>query len=52
MTDGTAGPTLGSVHTRPDKDDSADNGTVGSEERTADLNGDDRSIDLFDRLIL
>lgn len=51
-TDGTVNPTLASAYTWPDKDDCAVNGTTVKEERPADLSGDDRSIDLFDRLML
>jgi hypothetical protein len=52
MRDGTANPTLASVCTWPDKDDCVDTGTAVKEERPADLSGDGRSIDLFDRLML
>lgn len=50
-TDGTV-KTLVSAYRWPDKDDCADNGTAINDERPADLNGDDRSIDLLDRLML
>lgn len=50
-TDGTV-KTLVSAYTWPDKDDCADNGTAINDERPVDLNGDDRSIDLLDRLML